>query len=67
MSDEVFTPLVDSFGRTGVIVGLAESCPPTVAAKLVEQLTERFPGVTFAVIDQCSALTTFNFDDEATP
>jgi hypothetical protein len=52
---------------TAVIVGIHEHITVEQAARLQADLERRFPGVRFALIDGCSAITTFTFDPEATP
>lgn len=52
-------------GRTGVIVGLAAAVTLEHATNMRERLEELFPGVTFAVVDQCVAVTAFSFDEAA--
>jgi len=63
MADQPLSDSVDLV-RPGVIVGIASAVDPEHAVHLREQLEARFPGVTFAVVDQCVALVSFTFDDE---
>lgn len=65
MSEEQFpgfTELISAGGRTGVIVGMSAAVTHEQAAHVLDMLAERFPGVTFAVVDQCAALISFSFD-----
>lgn len=66
MSDDLTGPLFAELstidpGTTGVIIGLRESCTAQQAETILALLRERFPGVSFAVIDQVSAIATFTF------
>lgn len=40
----------DTGGRYGVIVGTVREWNPEQAADVIDQLEERFPGVTFALV-----------------
>lgn len=65
--EAAFTERVSAGGRVGLIVGLAPAVTVGQARWLREQLEERFPGVTVAVVDQCAALVSFTFDEAAAP
>ena len=57
--------LLVSSGRTGVIVATSGPLTRMQAEDIRTTLERRFPGVTFGVVDQCSGVAAFTFDDEA--
>jgi hypothetical protein len=52
-------------GRTGVIIAFSGQLTAKQTADILDQLAERFPGVTFAIVPGATAVTSFMFDDEA--
>ena len=49
---------------TGVLVGMSDQLTVEQANALAALLQRRFPGVRFAIVSGCTALATFEFDDE---
>ena len=48
---------------TGVVVGVSTSITVAQAMQIRDHLCATFPGITFAVIGDCSALATFAVPD----
>lgn len=51
-------------GRTGVIVTFSHDITAEQALALRHELEQRYPGVTFAVVSNCSGVAAFTFEPD---